>query len=217
MLVLLVSSLWAEDQGFYIKNIDADLFQKINGISYKENNIIKISDLRYIHILHKNLQGDTLEGEMICNRYFAEEILDIFQQLYKADYPIERVKLVDEYKGDDNLSMEANNSSCFNFREMTTSNYISKHALGLAVDINPLYNPYYKKTETKEIIEPLSGAPFVDRTKDFNYKIDHNDLAYKLFTAKGFEWGGDWKRSKDYQHFEISDISCMLLYYPLFR
>ncbi|MBQ0105397.1 MAG: M15 family metallopeptidase [Armatimonadetes bacterium] len=203
--------------GFYIKEIDSTVFERINGISYKENDYITLKDLRYIHILHKNLKKEILEGEMIVNKYFAPEILEIFEELYKADYPIERVRLVDEYGGSDDLSMKDNNSSCFNYRPMTGSKNISKHALGLAVDINTLYNPYYKKTDTKEIIEPLEGAPFVDRTKDFPYKIDHNDLAYRLFTAKGFEWGGDWKKSKDYQHFEIPDSVCGILYYPLFR
>lgn len=216
IIIITSSALWSIDNNFYIKEIDDSIFQRINGISYKENDYIKIYDLRYIHILHKNLQGETCEGELIFNKYFAKDILEIFEELYKANYPIERVKLIDEYKGDDNLSMKNNNSSAFNYRQMTTSNKLSKHALGLAIDINPLYNPYYKKTDTKEIIEPIEGEPYVDRSKEFNYKIDHNDLAYKLFTSKGYEWGGDWKKSKDYQHFEVPDIACKILYYDLF-
>lgn len=216
-ICLLASSLWGTDKDFYIKEIDSDLFQKINGVSYRENDYIGIKDLRYIHILHKNLKGEICRGELICNKYFAEEVLDIFRELYKADYPIEKVKLTDEYKGDDDLSMKDNNSSCFNFRPMTGSTKISKHGLGLAIDINPLYNPYYKKTDTKEIIEPIEGKPYINRSKNFPYKIDHNNLAYKLFVSKGFEWGGDWKKSKDYQHFEIPDNICRILYYPLFK
>lgn len=215
-ILIIATSLWSFDQDFYVKEIDNDIFQRINGISYKENDYMTIKDLRYIHILHKNLKGETCQGELICNKYFTQELLEIFQELYKANYPIERVRLVDEYNGDDNLSMVNNNSSCFNYREMTTSKKLSKHALGLAIDINPLYNPYYKKTDTKEIIEPIEGKPYIHRNKIFDYKIDHNDLAYKLFISKGFQWGGDWEKSKDYQHFEVSDISCKILYYDLF-
>jgi len=51
-------------------------------------------------------------------------------------------------------------------------------------------------------IEPANAADYVDRSKDFSHKIDHDDLCYKLFTEHGFEWGGDWTHSKDYQHFE---------------
>ena len=77
--------------------------------------------------------------------------------------------------------------------------------MGFAVDINPLYNPYTKVVAGKRIIEPVNGEPYLDRAADFSYKIQKDDLCYKLFKEHGFEWGGDWKKSKDYQHFEIPD------------
>ena len=55
----------------------------------------------------------------------------------------------------------------------------------------------------KGVIEPLTGAPYLDREKKFDYKIEKDDLCYKLFTEKGFEWGGEWTDRKDYQHFEL--------------
>ena len=72
----------------------------------------------------------------------------------------------------------------------------------MAVDINTRYNPYVKTVNGKLSIEPANGADYVDRSKDFAHKIDHDDLCYKLFTEHGFTWGGDWAHSKDYQHFE---------------
>ena len=78
-----------------------------------------------------------------------------------------------------------------------------QYALGLAVDINPLYNPYIKEVDGKTIIEPVTAGAYTDRNAHFNYKIDENDLAYKLFTEHGFEWGGSWQERKDYQHCEI--------------
>ena len=102
--------------------------------------------------------------------------------------------------------MSWGNSSSFNFRFITHSKKVSKHGYGLAIDINPLYNPYYKKTdEGEEIVEPINAKEYVDRTKEFKHKIDEKDPAYKLFTEHGFEWGGNWKSCKDYQHFEVSD------------
>ena len=74
--------------------------------------------------------------------------------------------------------------------------------MGMAVDINTLYNPYVKTVDGEQSIEPANAADYVDRSKDFLHKIDHDDLCYKLFMEHGFEWGGDWKHSKDYQHFE---------------
>ncbi|MBQ4445908.1 MAG: M15 family metallopeptidase, partial [Prevotella sp.] len=71
--------------------------------------------------------------------------------------------------------------------------------------INPLYNPYVKKGKRRTLIQPVAGRKYAfnrDRRRDISYKIDHNDLAYKLFTAQGFRWGGDWVSLKDYQHFE---------------
>ena len=140
---------------------------------------------------------------MIVNRHIAEDVLDILKQLYEADYPIEKIHLVDEYDADDEASMEDNNSSSFNFRFISHTTRVSKHGLGLAVDINTLYNPYTKIVDGERIIEPITGEPYLDREADFPYKIDENNLCYKLFLEHGFEWGGAWEDRKDYQHFEI--------------
>ena len=145
---------------------------------------------------------------MVVNAAIADKAIDIFRQLYLADYRIERMVLIDNYDADDESSMRANNSSSFNFRFMTGSTTkISKHGLVLAIDINTLYNPYVKeKADGSWHIEPATGEPYAfdrDNRTDIPYKIDHNDLAYRLFTEAGFEWGGDWISLKDYQHFEI--------------
>lgn len=99
--------------------------------------------------------------------------------------------------------MSDNNSSAFNFRFISHTTKISKHGMGMAVDINTLYNPYVKTVDGELSIEPANAADYVDRSKDFSHKIDHDDLCYKLFTEHGFEWGGDWTHSKDYQHLKI--------------
>lgn len=190
---------------FYIKEIDDELFNKIKGKSYKDDCIVPRADLRYLHILHKTLDGKTKEGEMITNYHIANEILSIFKELYEQNYPIEHVRLIDNYDADDEKSMEDNNSSSFNFRKISYSSKLSKHAYGLAVDINPLYNPYIKKVDGKESVEPINATKYVDRTKEYPYKITTSDLCYKLFKKHGFEWGGLWNNSKDYQHFQVSN------------
>jgi putative hemolysin len=111
----------------------------------------------------------------------------------------------DEYDADDERSMRDNNSSAFNFRYISYSTTLSKHALGLAVDINTLYNPYVKKVDGRRNVEPANAEKYTDRSVDFLHKIDHDDLCYKLFVEHGFEWGGDWEHAKDYQHFEMTD------------
>ena len=73
----------------------------------------------------------------------------------------------------------------------------------MATDINTLYNPYHKHLKNgKEVVEPATARPYLDRSKHHAYMIRKGDLCYRLFKEKGFRWGGDWKHSKDYQHFE---------------
>ncbi|MCR5212350.1 MAG: M15 family metallopeptidase [Lachnospiraceae bacterium] len=196
-------------EGFSIRGISDDLFDRMKaGNTYKEDCIVPREDLRYLLVLHKDLNGFTHQGEMVVHKLIAEDVLEIFEKLYDANYPIERMVLPDNYMADDEIMMRDNNSSCFNFRFISHTTKVSKHGLGMAVDINTLYNPYHKIVTnedgtTKEVIEPATGAPYLDREKGFDYKINKDDLCYKLFTEKGFEWGGEWTDRKDYQHFEL--------------
>jgi hypothetical protein len=188
---------------FTVAPVDSAVFARMADKSYKEGCPVAVEDLRCLRVLHKDLAGRTLVGEMVANKSIAGDLLEIFRALYDAGYPIERMRLVDDYDADDEASMAANNSSCFNYRRKASMNAVSKHAYGEAVDINPLYNPYYRVTASgARIVEPASGAPYVDRSADFPYKIERGDLCHRLFLAHGFHWGGSWTRSKDFQHFE---------------
>ena len=187
---------------FYISEIPDDIFEKMQGKSYKADCTLPRENLRYIHVLHVGFDNQVHEGELVVNKDIADDVLEIFKELYESGYQIEKVRLVDEYDADDEVSMSDNNSSAFNFRFISHTTKISKHGMGMAVDINTLYNPYVKTVDGELSIEPANAADYVDRSKDFSHKIDHDDLCYKLFTEHGFEWGGDWTHSKDYQHFE---------------
>ncbi|MBQ0006374.1 MAG: M15 family metallopeptidase [Alistipes sp.] len=176
----------------------------MKGKSFKEECTVPRSELRYLLCLHKDKDGRIKVGEMVLNRRIADDVLEILKELYRQNYPIERMRLVDYWDADDERSMRDNNSSSFNFRFITHTTKVSKHGLGLAVDINPLYNPYYKlRSDGTEIIEPSTAGPYLDRAGDFDYKIVEGDLCWKLFTEHGFEWGGTWTQCKDYQHFEL--------------
>lgn len=194
----------AED--FYYEPLSDEIKERITGISYpaKDNGDLAVTydDLRYVHILHYNFDGMSTEGELICNKYIADDLLEIFYELHRNEYQLERVRLIDEYDGDDTASMEDNNTSCFNYRVVDGSTSLSKHALGLALDINPFYNPYVTYPDGQIRISPKGSEPYADRNADFPYKIDENDLCYKLFTEHGFTWGGNWNSLKDYQHFQ---------------
>ena len=189
-------------KGFYYEPLSEDVITRISGISYVENEDISLDDLRYCALLYIDFDGNVQKGEMICNKAIAQDVIEIFYELYKSGYQIESIKLIDEFGGDDTASMTANNTSCFNYRVVEGSTRLSNHAYGLAVDINPFYNPYITYKDGVTSISPIGSEAYADRNKDFPYKIDENDLAYKLFTAHGFKWGGNWNSVKDYQHFE---------------
>ena len=198
-----VSAASNSEKDFYKTKIKKKIWKRIKGKSYKDDCTVPKKNLRYVHVLHKDKDGNTLEGELICNVKIADKLLKIFKKLYEADYPIEKIRLVDEYDADDEASMEDNNSSCFNFRFISHTKKVSKHGLGLAVDINPLYNPYVKTVNGKKVVEPVTGEKYTNRKKKFTYKIEKGDLCYRLFKKYGFQWGGEWKSVKDYQHFEF--------------
>lgn len=200
-----VSGLSQQDLGsfFYSEELSGEVQQQILGISYQENDNISLSELRYLRVLHIGFDGKTYIGELIVNQSIAEDILEIMSQLYAQSYPIEKMVLIDAYGADDERSMSDNNTSAFNYREIAGSSKLSKHALGLAIDINPKYNPYVKDSGTGELhVSPANGADYADRDGDFPYKIAEGDLCLQLFQEHGFAWGGNWNSVKDYQHFE---------------
>lgn len=187
---------------FYYEEIGEKIKERITGISFPsefDNRYYAISyeDLRYINVKHYDFQGNVQKGEVIANNKVAEDIVKIFYELYEAKYKINKMVLIDEYNGDDELSMEDNNTSAFNYRVVQNSKTLSWHAFGLAIDINPLNNPYIKGN----IILPINSNKYIERDLKLAEMIDHHDLAYKTFTKYGWKWGGDYKSLKDYQHF----------------
>lgn len=199
------------EEGFYAEPLSQELRRYITGISYPadppegEKPLISLDELQYVHILHYDFNGQPQEGELICHREIAGDLLEIFYQLYQNEYQLERVCLIDAYNGDDEASMEDNNTSCFNYRTTAGSDSLSRHALGLAVDINPFYNPYLTYNEDGSVnISPAGAEDYADRSALFPYKIDEDDLCCKLFLRHGFTWGGNWNSCKDYQHFQKS-------------
>lgn len=191
-------------EGFNSAGLPEYIKEKIVGVSYHENPDIRLEELRYVRIVHYDFNGQIQEGELIVNQKIAYPVMKAFYELYKWEYPIERVRLVDDYEGDDELSMEANNTSAFNYRNIEGMDILSKHALGMAIDINPRMNPYVRKDK----FSPVNGEEYLERDmkrckgKHADKMIHKKDILYKIMKRNGFSWGGDWKECKDYQHFE---------------
>lgn len=177
--------------------------------AHRPKGAVSWESLRYIPLLHYTAEGTVAKGEMVVHRDIASDVADIFRELYRMKYPIARIALADDYGCDDERSMRANNTSAYCHRVVKGASQLSKHALGRAVDLNPLYNPCFRIVRNAQgdsvgyrQLQPTTAVPYVKRDADFPYKLDANDLAVRLFKKKGFRWGGDWRSKKDYQHFE---------------
>ena len=173
--------------------IDSDLkkikvrsdLKNFNSI-YKELSLINVYYLGYDSLVHR--------GQLVCHKSVANELKEIFIELYKIKFPIESVRPISLFEWNDEISMSSNNTSCFNYRTVSNSNKLSEHSKGLAIDLNPKYNPYIS---SKGVISPKNG--------EYNNKnigtIIVDSKVISIFKDKGWKWGGNWKRSKDYQHF----------------
>ena len=187
------------EEYFCSYEIQDETYTRIAGKSYSSSARIPLDNLRYIKLLHNGFDGKVYVGELIVNVSIANDILEIFKALYKEGYQIEKMRLVDEYGASDEQSMEDNNTSAFNYRNVGLTSKLSKHAYGLAIDINPKQNPYVHADGT---CEPASSYAYIDRNNEnLEHMIGPGDLCYELFISYGFKWGGNWNGNKDYQHF----------------
>ena len=190
-------------QVFSVQPIPDSVFLRMKGRSWPEGCTVRRADLRYLRLSHFDAEKKEHVGEMVCNKAIANDLLEIFRELYRHKYPIQRIRLIDDYEAEDERSMRDNNTSCFCYRTVSGTTKLSKHATGMAVDINTLYNPYVRTgKDGRRIVEPATATEYVDRRKSFPYKIVKGDLLYRLFLQHGFTWGGSWRTMKDWQHFE---------------
>lgn len=185
---------------FTYNPLSDEVIEIITGSSYKENDKIKIEDLAYVQITHWGFDDKEHIGEIILNKKVAGEVVEIFRELHEAKFPIEKIRIIDEYDANDELSMLDNNSSAFCYREIAGSNgKLSNHSYGIAIDINPIQNPYVKNN----IVLPESGKEYLDRSNIRKGMIVEGDACYNAFKQRGWTWGGEWNSLKDYQHFEF--------------
>jgi len=175
----------------------------IEGNSWRKGCPVDIVDLRYLRLTYMNFKGEERIGELIVHRDVAEDVVSIMKELYEIGYPIKQMRLVSDFGGNDWKSIEADNTSAFNCRNATGSKKWSKHSYGKAIDINPIENPYISK---RGHISHKASQKYRKRRHRENSMADRavllkNDEATKIFESYGFSWGGDWKYTKDYQHF----------------
>jgi poly-gamma-glutamate synthesis protein (capsule biosynthesis protein) len=164
---------------------------------------VPLEDLRYLRLSYWDFAGRLRTGELVIAAEHAEAVVTVFRKLYAAKFPIQRMKLVSDYGGDDERSMAANNTSAFNCRTVAGTDRWSQHSFGAAIDLNPVQNPYVTEAE----VSPRAGEPFaLPRARRAGVKglITADSVVVRAFREAGWEWGGDWTSPKDYQHFSAA-------------
>jgi poly-gamma-glutamate synthesis protein (capsule biosynthesis protein) len=160
---------------------------------------VGLSDLRRVTLTHWGLDGQARAGEIVVHRDQADRILGVFAAVFEARFPLQQVRLIDEFGGDDNRSMAANNTSGFNCRYVAGTRRWSQHAYGRAIDINPVQNPYVRGGE----VSPPEGRPYVRRDGNVPGLITADGPVVAAFSRARWLWGGRWA-SPDYQHFSAT-------------
>jgi len=205
LLTTLSSSLLLAQFNYNISEITPEVKERmLQADSWRQSCPVPLVDLRYINVNHLNFEGETVSGEIIVHKDVADDVVNIFSELYELGYPIKQMHLVSDFNADDWESIEADNTSAFNCRPVTgNKKKWSKHAYGKAIDINPIENPYVSKTGH---ISHKASLPYKRRVHKVNTPADKAlllkyDKVTKIFKKYGWKWGGDWRSIKDYQHF----------------
>ena len=185
-----------------IAPLDDQVRDKMTGVSWRPECPVGLDALAMVRFSHLGFDGATHSGELVVAADVADVILDVFERLYRARFPIAKARLVDEYGASDDASMADDNTSAFNCRAITGGSSWSQHAYGNAIDINPIENPYVSGST----VLPPAGAAYSNRSDVRPGMIVEPGPATGAFLAHGWGWGGSWSSFKDYQHFSANGL-----------
>ncbi|HEX4273956.1 MAG TPA: M15 family metallopeptidase [Bryobacteraceae bacterium] len=184
--------------------VPAALIAKMRHTTWHQGCPVAPEDLRQLTLAYHDFRNQPRSGMLLVHRDLADEVVRHFESLYRHGFLIERMVPVEEYGGDDDASMAANNTSAFNCRDVTgRPGVYSNHSWGRAIDINPLTNPYVKGDK----VLPPAGRKYLDRTKAHPGSILKDGFVVMEFEQAGWTWGGRWTDRQDYQHFEKPDAA----------
>lgn len=176
--------------------ITPQLAARMTPSSWRPGCPVPLSSLRYLQLSHMGVDGNERLGELVVHERDVTAVAIAFKLLWDAGVPIERMRLVDDFGGDDGASMAANNTSAFNCRTVAGTSTWSQHAYGRAIDINPVQNPYVRGPQ----VEPAAGRAYLDRSAVRPGMLVEGGPAVAAFDRIGWGWGGRWSSAKDYQH-----------------
>ena len=197
------ASARAESPGFRgsITVISPALARQMTGVSWRPGCPVPLRDLRLVTATHHGFDGRDRRGRLIVHRDVARRVLVVLRTLYAEGFPIRRMVPVDRYGGDDERSIEADNTSAFNCRFVQGTTRYSEHAYGRAIDVNPIENPYVSRSGTTS---HRASRPYLRRTPFRPGMAAEGHAVVRAFDAIGWGWGGRFAGVKDYQHFSAS-------------
>jgi hypothetical protein len=168
--------------------------------SYRPGCPVAPSDLRLVRVSFVGFDGTAHVGALVVNRRVARDVVAVFRRLYVARFPIRRMTPISAFHGSDDASMAADNTSGFNCRRAVGGSGWSEHAYGLAIDVNPVENPYLLGGKTL----PPAGRRYRDRASERRGMAVAGGTLVRAFASVGWKWGGRWSGSPDYQHFSAN-------------
>jgi hypothetical protein len=157
------------------------------------------SELRRVRLAHWGFDGRVQTGALVVNESAVRDVVAVFRRLYRARFPLRRMRPIDAYGGNDERSLAADNTAGFNCRYAVGPGprRWSTHAYGLAIDVNPVENPYLEGGR----VHPRAGRAYLDRSKVRPGMAVRGRVLVRAFAAVGWQWGGRWAGTPDYQHF----------------
>jgi hypothetical protein len=168
--------------------------------SYRPGCPVAPAQLRALRVPHWDFRGRLRYGTIVVHSSTVPQLVSVFRRLYRARFPIRRMLGVERYRGSDDRSMAADNTSGFNCRYVGGTTRWSEHAYGKAIDVNPVENPYVHGGR----VEPPAGSRYLDRSARRPGMAVRGGILVRAFEEAGWHWGGRWQSSKDYQHFSVT-------------
>jgi hypothetical protein len=191
-----------------VSTVPPAIERRLRGSTWRPGCPVPISALRLLRFNHLGFDGTVKRGRIIVNASVAEDVLWVFRQLFGAGFPLKRVDLAREFdrsRWEEQPHSRRSVTASFNCRVVVTPSgpgtTFSQHAYGLAVDVNPLQNPYVRGDGW---VRNRFARPYVDRSKELPGMIHEDDVVVRSFAAIGWSWGGRWSGGKDYMHFSLA-------------
>jgi D-alanyl-D-alanine carboxypeptidase len=189
-----------------VERLDDATRKTMIGVTWSPGCPVGLDDLRRVVVPFVDFDGVPREGVIVVHRDVAPGVGRVFDALFAAQFPIARMEPIEAFGGDDDASTMANNTSAFNCRpsygaDGKLTKRWSQHAYGKAIDVNPVQNPYVLSDGS--VLDP-AARPYVDRSSGAPGMATRKGVLVRTFAAEGWKWGGNWRSTKDYQHFSIT-------------